>query len=183
MWRGALAVDMSAPRLAFWGAVRSYLRGGTVSSCQRRLDGVFLSGSVMCALCGLAAEVCKAPCAPATRARRFCAAGARPISGQRTRFDETSAPARSSLGQQRSPRSVILSVMDAVAHSPGARFKELSLKIDLRDTLASSKRVFRIRPLAHKVSLEAFGKLQRGRRGHLAQYVGREDASTSVMRS
>ena len=89
--RGALAVDMSAPRLAFWGAVRSYLRGGTVSSCQRRLDGVFLSGSVMCALCGLAAEVCKAPCAPATRARRFCAAGARPISGRRTRFEELSA--------------------------------------------------------------------------------------------
>ena len=38
--RGALAVDMSGPRLAFLGAVRSYLRGGTVSFCQRRLDGV-----------------------------------------------------------------------------------------------------------------------------------------------
>ena len=63
--------------------------------------------------------------------------------------------------------------MDAVAHSPGARFKELSLKIDLRDTLASFKPGFRMRALAHKVSLEASRKLQRGQRGPLAQYVGR----------
>ena len=104
--RGALAVDMSAPRLAFLGAVRSYLRGGTVSSCQRRLDGVFLWFCVICVLRGLAAAVCKAPRAAAARGGGFARwapdqslAGVRGLMRQARR-------ARSSLVQNQSPRSV-----------------------------------------------------------------------------
>ena len=166
--------------------MRSYLRGGTVSSCQRRLDGVFLSGSVMCALCGLAAEVCKAPCAPATRARRFCAAGARPISGRRTRFEELSAATVVKFGATViTSQRVIINDGRSGAQS-GRAFQGAVFKIDLiRDTLASFKPAFRMRPLARKFSLEASCSFKAaddaGSRTHSAGR--REDESSSEMRS